>query len=82
MQDQISATEMFLLAFKKIHEIEPEHELVKIMSEASDKEFEKRFWDKEEPTSKFPGSMVSMRLEVNYFLAVKKYLLEKYGIKI
>lgn len=82
MQDQISATDMAINAFKALFQLEPEHELVKIMNEASKEEFENRFWDKEEPINKFPGSMASMRLEVNYFLAVQKYLLEKHVVKI
>lgn len=83
MKDQVSATEMAMRAYKKIKEIAPDHELTKIMEpSATDEDFINRFWDKEESRRNFPGSMVAMRVEINYFLAVKKFLKEKHGIDI
>lgn len=82
MEDQMSAIEMAVKACAKLGEVNPEHDLIKIMSEGSDEDFIKRFWDKEVEYNKFPGSMVAMRVETNYFLAVKKELKEKHNIEI
>lgn len=82
MEDQIVAVEMATKAFCKLHEVEPEHELVKIMTEGEDDEFVKKFWDKDEDYNKLPGSMVSMYVQTKYFVAVKKVLKEKYNIEI
>lgn len=82
MQDQISATSLAVSAFEKIKSVNPDHQLVKDMAEGSDEDFIKKFWDKPEDPNKLPGSMVSMRVEINYFLAVKKALKEEYNIEI
>ena len=84
MQDQISATELAIEAFKKLKEVDSENELLKWMesSDVSGEDFKNRFWDKEEPWENKPGSMVAMRVETNYFLAVKKELKEKFNIEI
>lgn len=84
MEDQISATDMALKAFAKLKEVNPEHELVKLLSSegVTDEEFYNRFWDKKEPWQKEPGSMVSTYVEVKYFLEVQKVLKEEYEIEI
>lgn len=84
MQDQISATELAVNAWIKLKEVDPTNDLVKWMEsdEISDQEFIKNFWDKSEDPNTLPGSMVSMRAETNYFLAVKKVLKEKHNIEI
>jgi len=84
MQDQISATELAVQAWAKLKEVDPTNELLKWMEsdDISDQEFTNHFWNKEEPWQEKPGSMVSMTVETNYFLAVKKELKEKHGIEI
>lgn len=84
MQDQISATELAVNAWKRLKEIDPQNELLKWMEsdDISDEAFINKFWDKEESWKGKPGSMVSMRVETNYFLAVKKELKEKHSIEI
>jgi len=84
MQDQISATKLAVEAWNKLKEVDPTNELLKWMEsdDISDEEFTNHFWDKEEPWKGKPGSMVSMRVEINYFLAVKKELKEKHSIEI
>lgn len=82
MQDQISATSLAISALQKIVSVDPNHQLVKDMTEGSDEDFIKKFWDKPEDPNKLPGSMVTMRVETNYFLAVKKVLKEEYNIEI
>jgi len=84
MQDQISATELAVKAYQKLKEVDPTNELLKWMEsdEITDEDFIKEFWDKEDSPADHAGSMVSMRVETNYFLAVKKELKEKYGIEI
>lgn len=82
MQDQISATSLAISALQKIVSVDPNHQLVKDMTEGSDEDLIKKFWDKPEDPNKLPGSMVTMRVETNYFLAVKKVLKEEYNIEI
>lgn len=82
MQDQISATRLAVSALQKIQSLNPNHQLVKDMIKSSPEDFIKKFWDKPEDPNKLPGSMVSMRVEINYFLAVKKALKEEYNIEI
>ncbi len=81
MQDQISATNLFLKGFQSIVSINPDHQLVKDI-DLSKEDFIKKFWDKPEDPNTLPGSMVSMRVETNYFLAVKKVLKDDYNIEI
>lgn len=84
MPDQISATELATEAYQKLKEVGPTNELVEWVESdnISDEEFTTHFWDKKEPWRNEPGSMVSMRVETNYYLAVKKELKEKFGIEI
>ncbi|PCI20147.1 hypothetical protein COB64_02450 [Candidatus Wolfebacteria bacterium] len=84
MEDQISATELAFNAYVKLKKVDPDNELVKVMDSDSvtDEDFINRFWDKEEPWEGKPGSMVSMRVETNYFLEVKKELKEKHSVEI
>lgn len=84
MQDQISATELAIKAYQRLKEVDPENELLKWMDsdDVSDEDFVKKFWDKKDPPEKFAGSMVSMRVETNYYLAVKKELKDKFNIEI
>ena len=83
MEDQIAASQMALKAYFQLKKIKPDHELVKLMEPTtSDEEFTERFWKKEKPPTEFPGSMVSMILESNYFLEVQKVLKEEYQLEI
>jgi len=84
MQDQISATELAVKAYQKLKEVDPTNELLKWMEsdDVSDEDFIKNFWDKKDPPENFAGSMVSMRVETNYYLAVKKELKEKFEVEI
>jgi len=84
MQDQISATNLAVQAWNKLKEVDPTNELLKWMEsdDISDEDFKNHFWDKTEPWAEKPGSMVSMVVEANYFLAIKKELKEKYNIEI
>ena len=84
MENQIAASKLAIKGYTELKKVNPDHELVKIME--FDKNtagaFIKRFWDKKEAPVGFPGSMVAMRVEINYFLAVKKVLKEEYSIEI
>ncbi|MBU1727866.1 hypothetical protein KKA39_00970 [Patescibacteria group bacterium] len=84
MQDQLSATMLATLAWQKLKKVDPTNELLKWMDseDISDEDFIKKFWDKEDPPENFAGSMVSMRVETNYYLTVKKELKEKFEIEI
>jgi hypothetical protein len=84
MQDQISATELAIKAYQRLKQVDPKNELLKWMEsdDITDEEFVKKFWDKKEPSTNFAGSMVSMRVETNYYLAVKKELKDKFNVEI
>jgi hypothetical protein len=84
MEDQISATVLATKAWLILKDTDPKNELLKWMESEniSEDDFKNHFWDKEEPWQNFAGSMVTMRVETNYFLAVKKELKEKFNIEI
>ncbi len=84
MQDQISASDLAIKAYQKLKEVDPENEILKWMDsdDISDEDFIKKFWDKTESSKNFAGSMVSARVETNYYLAVKKELKDKFNVEI
>ncbi len=84
MQDQISATGLAIEAYKKLKEVDPMNELLKWMEsdEITDEDFTNKFWNREDSYRNHAGSMISMIVETNYYLAVRKELNEKFGVKI
>ena len=84
MLDQQSATNLAVQAYTKLKEVAPQHEYVRLMEspDVSDDQFKDTFWDKPEPWRNLPGSMVSMRVETLYFVAVRKILKKEHNIEI